>query len=63
MRETCKSCPWINKNPHSLNFRKYVDKISKNGEHVCHSISKDVWGIKEKIGLDNRCVGRKNDKI
>jgi hypothetical protein len=64
MRKACKSCPWTNTNPHSLNFRKWVDKVSKSGDHICHTISKDVWGLKEKSNNSNICVGRRlNDKI
>jgi hypothetical protein len=61
MREVCKSCPWKNSNPHSLKFRQYVDKMESIGiskAHQCHSNSKDIWSLKNKISENNICIGR-----
>lgn len=64
-RKPCPECPWKNDNQHSINFRKYSDKMKSIGKienHSCHMISKDVWGYKIKIDSKNICIGSLNFK-
>ena len=61
-RTHCKECPWTNQNTHSLNFRKYTEKVKSVigiENHSCHMINKDVWGSKTTINEKNVCIGSK----
>ena len=64
-RKQCPECPWKNDNQHSINFRKYSDKMKSIGKienHSFHMISKDVWGYEIKIDSKNICIGSLNFK-
>ena len=64
-RKQCPECPLKNDNQHSINFRKYSDKMKSIGKienHSCHMISKDVWGYEIKIDSKNICIGSLNFK-
>ena len=61
-RKTCKECPWIKDNPHSISWPNYVSKMESIGQiqskkHACHMITKDTCGYKETINEDNICIG------
>jgi hypothetical protein len=63
-RKECKSCPWVNKNPHSKSWKSWADKMTKvgkieNSKHSCHMITPDVWGLKTQITEKNICIGSK----
>ena len=61
-RKPCPECPWKNENQHSINFRKYSEKMESIGKienHSCHMINKDVWGSKTEINEKNVCIGSK----
>lgn len=64
-RKQCSECPWVNKNPHSVKFRKYADKMKSIGKiknHKCHMISNDVWNEKSDISEKNICIGSKHNQ-
>lgn len=61
-RNSCKECPWKNKDNHSKSWIEYANKMTEIGQiessmHSCHMITKDVWGFNSEISSNNVCIG------